>query len=61
VFSLDPSDADDPIPPAATFRQKARHRLRRWVPDRSVWLSWSIAPFYGGLSIIGVAVLLAAR
>jgi hypothetical protein len=60
LFSLDPSHADDPIPPAATRRQKIRLRLGRWFPDRNVWLSWSVAPFYGTLIIIGGAIALLA-
>jgi hypothetical protein len=57
LFSLDPSDADDPIPPAATFRQKFGRLVSRWVPGGNVWLSWSIAPFYGALLLVGVVIL----
>ena len=28
--------------------------LGRWLPAPRVWLSWSIAPFYGGLFLIGL-------
>ncbi|RLP92797.1 hypothetical protein [Micromonospora sp. CV4] len=60
LFSLDPSDADDPIPFAATRRQKIRRRLGRWFPDATVWLSWSVAPFYGALVAIGCSIALFA-
>lgn len=58
LFSLDPSHADDPIPSAATWRQKTRLRLGRWFPDRNVWLSWSVAPFYGALITLGCFIAL---
>lgn len=60
LFSLDPSHADDPIPPAATGRQKFRLWMGRWFPDLSVWLSWSIAPFYGAFVFIGLVIALRA-
>ncbi len=61
LFCLDPSNADDPGPPAVTLWSKAMRRLQKWVPSRGVWLSWSIAPFYGGLIITGILVFLTAR
>jgi histidine triad (HIT) family protein len=60
LFSLDPSHADDPIPPAATRWQKVRLLLGRWFPNRNVWLSWSVAPFYGTLIVIGCSIALLA-
>lgn len=30
----------------------------RWIPQKSVWLSWSIAPFYGTLIVVGLGSLL---
>lgn len=61
-FSLDPSDADDPIAKAASRREKIVHQVRRWLPlDRAVWLSWSVAPFYGALLIAGIVTVLAAK
>ncbi len=59
-FSLDPSDADDPIPPAASWRERAHTLWRRWVPGTAVWLSWSIAPFYVTLVTVGAVVALRA-
>ncbi|MEV4758878.1 hypothetical protein AB0J86_27800 [Micromonospora sp. NPDC049559] len=56
LFSLDPSHADDPALPAVTLRQKIQLRIGRWFPDRNVWFSWSVAPFYGSLVIIGCLI-----
>lgn len=60
TFSLDPSDADDPIPPAGNRREKLRALRRRWFPDREVWLSWSVAPFYGALLLVGLWIAVVA-
>ena len=57
-FTLDPSEADDPPPPDATPRRKLIIWIGRWLPPPKVWLSWSIAPFYGGLFFIGVLIAL---
>jgi histidine triad (HIT) family protein len=56
VFSLDSSHANDPMPAAATRLQKVRLLLGRWFPGRDVWLSWSIAPFYGAFVVIGCLI-----
>lgn len=56
-FSLDPSDADDPIPPAASRRERIRKLWGRWVPGAAVWASWSIAPFYVAFVLVGVVVV----
>lgn len=58
LFSLDPSDADDPIPDASTWREKAKRLWRRWFPQGRTWLSWSIAPFYGALLVVGLAIVI---
>lgn len=55
-FSLDPSDADDPIPASAGWRQRLRTLVGRWLPSWSVWSSWSILPFYGSLLLIGIGI-----
>lgn len=60
-FTLDPADADEPPPPGTpekTFWQKFK---QSYVPEWSVWRSWSIAPFYIAMLILGVGVLIAAR
>jgi histidine triad (HIT) family protein len=59
IFSLDPSHAEDLVPPAVTFREKLAKRLNRWIPDFHVWMSWSIAPFYGGLVAVGIIIFMA--
>lgn len=59
-FTLDPYDADDPPPQGATQQKKLRVWVGRWLPGRRVWLSWSIAPFYGGLLLTGLLVALIA-
>lgn len=61
LFSLTIEDALDP-PSAATNRWgRVRGRVRKWFPGLSVWFSWSIAPFYGLLFVVGVVVFLVAR
>lgn len=59
-FTLDPSEADDPLPPDATPPKKFVVWLGRWLPAPRVWLSWSIAPFYGGLFLVGLLIALTA-
>lgn len=56
LFSLDPSEADDPVPEAANWRQRLRTMIGRWFPAWSVWSSWSILPFYGALLLIGIGI-----
>ena len=59
-FSLDPSEADDPIPASAGWRERVGTVVGRWVPAWSVWSSWSILPFYGALLLIGVGIHICA-
>lgn len=59
-FSLDPSEADDPIPASAGWRERVKTVFGRWVPTWSVWSSWSILPFYGALLLIGVGIYIRA-
>lgn len=56
AFTLDPTEADDPPPPGAPAPRKVAAAIERWVPGRSVWLSWSIAPFYGALLLVGLVI-----
>jgi hypothetical protein len=58
AFSLDPSHARDPLPPPANARERVARLIALWVPGRRVWSSWSIAPFYGGLIVIGVVAFI---
>lgn len=57
-FTLDPAEASDPPPIGDPAPKRLRVAVRRWVPGRDVWLSWSIAPFYGGFLLVGVLVAL---
>jgi histidine triad (HIT) family protein len=59
-FTLDPSEADDPPQADAPPGQKVRVWVGRWLPAARVWLSWSIAPFYGGLVFVGLLIALTA-
>ena len=58
VFSLDPTVANesDPETEALTRRQQALAIIKRWMPEWRVWMSWSIAPFYGSLLLLGLGV-----
>lgn len=55
-FSMDPSEAEE-------RREKNNGEFflvalgRRWFPSPKVWSSWSIAPFYGVLLLVGVFIL----
>lgn len=59
-FTLDPSEADDPPQTDASPTRKARVWVGRWLPAPRVWLSWSVAPFYGGLLVVGLVIALTA-
>lgn len=61
LFSMDPSHAGDPIGQASTLRARIIQVLRRWVPSWNIWCSWSVAPFYGSLLIVGIAIFLRVR
>lgn len=59
LYTLDPVDADEPqgagSPELSTWKRLPRARL----PKASVWASWSIAPFYIALLLVGAGVLTA--
>lgn len=60
-FTLDPADAEDPPGGAyAPAERKLQAFSRAYVPEWSVWRSWSILPFYLALSVVGVGVLIVA-
>lgn len=61
LFSLAIEDALDPTPAPSTWRGRVRGRVQKWFPKPSVWFSWSIAPFYGLLFVVGVVVFFVAR
>lgn len=57
LFSLDPTAAlVSPGPGAPEPSAWVKFR-RRYIPERSVWCSWSIAPFYTALMVAGIGVL----
>ena len=58
LYTLDPTDANEPPSDDAPASSKWRAVFRRYVPELSIWVSWSIAPFYIALLLLGVGVLL---
>ena len=60
-FSLDPSYASDEVPAKMRFVQKLKILIRQWFPPFRVWLSWSIAPFYGAFLLVGIVAIYASR
>ncbi|MFY1688029.1 hypothetical protein [Plantactinospora sp. WMMB782] len=77
LFSLDASrtffaaldnSAKVPDGDGASLAEKKIGRWRRvrkwigqWLPEPQVWLSWSIAPFYGGLLGVGLVIYLSSK
>jgi hypothetical protein len=61
TFSLDPSEAFDASAPPQDKRERLQRLLSKWFPAYNVWLSWSIAPFYGALLLIGIVVFCVSR
>ncbi|MDV7137075.1 HIT family protein [Williamsia muralis] len=60
LFTLDPSDADEP-PAADAPEDSGWKKIKRmYIPEWAVWKSWSIAPFYTALLTLGTGVLIAA-
>lgn len=59
-FTLDPSEADEAPPPGVAPRNRIVVYIGRWLPGSRVWLSWSIAPFYGGLLLVGLFIAVVA-
>ncbi|PFG45128.1 histidine triad (HIT) family protein [Georgenia soli] len=57
LFTLNPVDADEPLPENAPTATKWKAAVHRYVPERSIWVSWSIAPFYIALLLLGAGVL----
>lgn len=33
-----------------------RRRVESWIPEKAVWCSWSILPFYAGFIAVGLAI-----
>lgn len=57
LFTLDPVDANEPLPDDAPRVSRWKTLCRKYLPERSIWTSWSIAPFYTALLILGLGVL----
>lgn len=57
LFTLDPVDADEPLPGYAPAVSKWKKAVHSYMPERSIWASWSIAPFYIALLLVGAGVL----
>lgn len=60
-FTLDPTDAREPPPDDAPAETKWAAWRTKYIPDRTVWKSWSIAPFYLAMLLLGVGVALTAK
>lgn len=59
-FTLDPADADEPPADGTPEKTKWQKFKQSYVPEWSVWRSWSIAPFYVAMLVLGIGVLIAA-
>ncbi len=59
-FTLDPTDAREPPPADAPVAAKWKTWCAKYVPEREVWKSWSIAPFYSAMLLLGVGVAITA-
>lgn len=59
-FSLDTRHTSEPLPDTdeLTKKRKVAATIRRWMPSWNIWASWSIAPFYGTLFLLGIGVLI---
>lgn len=56
-FTLDPSHAGDPLIGESNPAKRVVGWAGRWLPAPQIWFSWSTAPFYGGLLIVGIAIV----
>lgn len=55
-FTLDPTDANEPPGADAPAATKWKALRDKYLPPREVWASWSIAPFYSAMLLLGVGV-----
>ena len=58
LFTLDPVDAEQSLPDDASPSTRWRRFKKAYVPERAIWASWSIAPFYLALFLLGAGVLM---
>ena len=62
AFSMDPSLAAPAGPTLrGSFPKRFLSIVLRWFPPIRVWTSWAVAPFYGSLVAVGVAIWLRER
>lgn len=59
-YTLDPVDADEPLAADAPALPAWTRIKRAYLPEASIWASWSIAPFYIALLLLGAGVLIVA-
>lgn len=59
-FTLDPTDAHEPQCGDAPAAAKWKVLRDKYLPPREVWTSWSIAPFYSAMLLLGVGVAVTA-
>ena len=59
-FTLDPTDAHEPQCGDAPATAKWKVLRDKYLPPREVWTSWSIAPFYSAMLLLGVGVAVTA-
>lgn len=59
-FTLDPTDALEPPPDTVPAPTKWREWCAKYIPESAVWKSWSIAPFYIAMLILGIGAALIA-
>jgi ATP adenylyltransferase len=59
-FTLDPTDAREPSGGGAPVETKWKAFRNKYIPPREVWTSWSIAPFYSAMLLLGLGVAIAA-
>ncbi len=57
LYTLDPVDADEPLPADAPAKSRWKRFVEKYLPERAIWTSWSIAPFYIALMLLGIGVL----
>jgi histidine triad (HIT) family protein len=58
LYTLDPVDAHEPLFAGAPAKSRRKHVVEKYLPEREIWTSWSIAPFYIALMLLGIGVLI---
>ncbi|BAX97068.1 protein hit [Mycobacteroides stephanolepidis] len=59
-FTLNPEDAYEPQCGDAPAAAKWKALRDKYFPSREVWMSWSIAPFYSAMLLLGIGVAFTA-